>query len=95
MPLPGHRLIALAAALAAGLAAATPSFADRMPTVAENARITAALKKEGFIRWDEEIELTDGVWEVLDAVAADGTRYILELDQKTLAITLSIPVGKN
>lgn len=79
------RRTAVAAAFAAGLAASAPAFADRMPTAEELGRIEAALKKEGFTRWDD-IELDDGVWEVDDAVGADGVRYDLELDPKTLAI---------
>jgi len=63
--------------LAAG---ALPAMAqDRDPTADERSRIEAALKAEGFTRWDD-IELDDGVWEVDDAIAADGKEYDLKLD---------------
>lgn len=74
------------AALLAALA--TPALADRDPTPEERTKIEAALKAEGFTRWDD-IELEEdgpAVWEVDDAVAADGKEYDLKLDASTLAI---------
>lgn len=71
------------------LAVATPALADRDPTPEERVRIEAALQAEGFTRWDD-IELEDDgpvhVWEVDDAVGADGREYDLKLDVATLAI---------
>jgi hypothetical protein len=72
-----HLSIALAlAVLAAPLTAAS---ADRAPTAEERSRIEAALRAEGFARWSD-IEHDDGRWEVDDAVAADGAKYDLKLD---------------
>ena len=78
--------ILVLAALASAIA--SPALADREPTAEERARIEAALKAEGFTRW-ESIELEDDgmpVWEVDDAVAADGKEYDLDLDPTSLAI---------
>lgn len=78
------RSLILAAALAV---LASPAFADRAPTAEERAAIEAKLKAEGFTRW-ESIELEDdgSVWEVDDAVGADGREYDLELRFGTLEI---------
>ncbi len=78
------RPLILAAALAA---LASPALADRAPTAEERAAIEAKLKAEGFTRW-ESIELEDdgSVWEVDDAVGADGREYDLELRFGTLEI---------
>ncbi|WP_142847211.1 PepSY domain-containing protein [Telmatospirillum sp. J64-1] len=55
---------------------------DRPPTPEERAQIEEVLKTEGYTRWDS-IELDDsGVWEVQDAIAADGQEYDLILDQQ-------------
>ncbi len=64
-----------------------PALADRDPTAEERAAIEAELKAEGFTRW-ESIELEDDgtVWEVDDAVEADGREYDLELRAGTLEI---------
>ena len=59
---------------------------DRAPTPDERAQIEAALKAEGFTSWGE-IELDDDkVWEVDDAIHADGREYDLELERTTFAI---------
>lgn len=77
-------LLAAAMMLASG-----PALADRDPTPEERERIEAALRAEGFVRWDD-IELEDDGpaphWEVDDAVGADGREYDLKLDVDTLAI---------
>ena len=75
------------AAAAITIALTTPALADRDPTPEERTRIEAALTAEGFTRW-EDIELEDdgSVWEVDDAVGADGREYDLELHPDTLAI---------
>jgi hypothetical protein len=70
---------ALLVAIVLLFAPATSALADRAPTPEERARIEAVLRAEGFTRWSE-IELDDGMWEVDDAVAADGTKYDLKLD---------------
>ncbi|CAN5507786.1 hypothetical protein BH10PSE11_BH10PSE11_13660 [soil metagenome] len=57
----------------------TAAFADRAPTPEERSRIEAALRSEGFTGWSE-IEFDDGRWEIDDAVARDGTKYDLKLD---------------
>lgn len=84
------RPLAVAALLAVPLSGA--AFAgDRAPTLEERAEIEAVLKAEGFTSWGE-IELDDGkVWEVDDAIHADGREYDLELDRTTYAITSRDP----
>lgn len=61
------------------------ALADREPTPEERVRLAAALRAEGFVRWDD-IEFDDGSWEIDDAVAADGKKFDLKLNQNTLAI---------
>ncbi len=63
----------------------TTAHAEREPTPEERTRIEAALRSEGFTRWDE-IELDGDGWEVEDAVAADGKTYELKLNKDTFAI---------
>jgi hypothetical protein len=77
------RLIAITFAVL--LASVGSSLADRSPTPEERAKIESTLLSQGFIRWGE-IELDDGLWEVDDAHAADGRKYELKLDPKTLQI---------
>lgn len=77
-------LLALAAAIAL---LASPAFADRGPTQEERAAIEAKLRAEGFTRWESiELEDDESVWEVDDAIAADGREYDLELRSGTLEI---------
>lgn len=71
--------------VALGLASLSPAQAGRAPTDEERSRIEVALRQEGFSKWDE-IELEDGVWEVDDAVGADGKSFDVKLDPGTLAI---------
>jgi uncharacterized membrane protein YkoI len=63
----------------------TEAQADRLPSAEERTSIEAALKQIGFKSW-KEIELDDGLWEVEDAVHADGRKYELKLDPKTLTV---------
>ncbi|TNC74934.1 PepSY domain-containing protein [Rubellimicrobium roseum] len=81
--------LGLLAALILLPAAALAQEDDRDPTDEERARIEAALQAEGFTAWDD-IELDDGLWEVEDAVAADGQDYDLRLDD-SLAIVARDP----
>ena len=76
-----------AAAPIALLVAATPAVADRMPTEAERTAVERTLKEAGFVSW-EEIELDDDGprWDVDDARAADGRRYDVKIDPKSLRI---------
>ena len=77
-------LLALAAAAAL---LASPALADRAPTPEERAAIEAKLRAEGFTRWESiELEDDESVWEVDDAVAADGREYDLDLEPGTLEI---------
>lgn len=74
--------------LAAPLALfATVAFAqDRAPTAEERTRIEAALKADGYTSWGS-IELDDNrVWEVDDALDAQGKEWDLDLDMNSLAI---------
>ena len=76
----------LAAALVT-LAAASAFAEDRPPTAQERARVEAALRADGYTAWGE-IELDDGrVWEVDDAVDAEGREWDLELDVQSLVIS--------
>lgn len=77
------RAILLASACTMPLA--TSAFADRAPTPEERARIETVLRGLGFTSW-EEIELDDGVWEVDDAIGADGQEYDLKLHPESLAV---------
>jgi hypothetical protein len=74
-----------AIAFALAVAVASPALADRPPTPEERAKIESVLRAAGFERW-EEIEFDDGVWEVDDAIGADGREYDLKLDPRTFAI---------
>lgn len=49
------------------------------------AHVVHALHQMGFVSWDE-IELDDGLWEVDDAVRADGSQWDIKLDPKTLEV---------
>ncbi|MBY0135069.1 PepSY domain-containing protein [Paracoccus yeei] len=76
----------LLAAIDFAVAPLSVAFAqDRAPTAEERTQIEQVLKAEGFTSW-EEIELDDGVWEVDDAIGADGQKQDLKLDQ-AFAIT--------
>jgi GH35 family endo-1,4-beta-xylanase len=77
-------LLTLAAAIAL---LASPAFADRAPTQEERVAVEANLRAEGFTRWESiELEDDESVWEVDDAIAADGREYDLELRFGTLEI---------
>lgn len=79
---PSLLIFAAAAALLA-----SPALADRAPTPEERAAIEAKLRAEGFTRWESiELEDDESVWEVDDAVAADGREYDLDLEPGTLEI---------
>lgn len=63
------------------------ALADRAPTAQERAEIEAVLRAAGYTSW-EEIEFDDDddddddqVWEVDDAIGADGHEYDLKLDR--------------
>jgi hypothetical protein len=79
----------LAGALALGLAgtlAAAPTRADDRPvTPQEQVQIEASLRQAGFTRWGK-VEFDDGRFEVDDAIAADGTKYDLELSSVDFSI---------
>jgi len=75
----------ICAAAISGFAVITPALADRAPTPEERTRIEAAVREAGYRSW-EEIELDDGLWEVDDAVDAEGKQWDLKLDPKTMAI---------
>ncbi len=44
-------------------------------------RIEAALKAENYSRWDDIERSADGMWEVEEALGADGQHYRLKLDR--------------
>ena len=69
-------LAAVSHALAADLART-----DRPPTAKERARIESVLRAAGYKRWGKIEFDDDGVWEVDDAVAADGRKYEVELNK--------------
>lgn len=65
----------------------SPAFADRAPNQEERTAIEAKLKVEGFTKWEDvELEDDNSVWEVDDALGADGREYDLELRFGTLEI---------
>ncbi|MEL6060439.1 MULTISPECIES: PepSY domain-containing protein [unclassified Methylobacterium] len=74
-------LLALALLAATSLAAR----ADEKLPPDQQAKVEAQLKQEGFTQW-KEIELDDGMIEVDDAIDANGKKFDLKLDPKTLAI---------
>lgn len=74
-------------AVLALLAAPAAWADDRPPTDEERAQIESVLQAEGYTSW-EEIEFDDGVWEVDDAVGADGARYDLRLDTNFAIISV-------
>jgi Peptidase propeptide and YPEB domain len=65
--------------------AIAPAVADRAPSPEERARIESVLREQGFKSWGE-IELDDNVWEVDDAVTADGSKYDLKLNSNDLSV---------
>jgi uncharacterized membrane protein YkoI len=73
----------LALAFIASLGA--PARADEKLPPDQQAKVEAVLRQEGFTKWDE-IELDDGMIEVDDAIDANGKKFDLKLDPKTLAI---------
>ncbi len=75
-----HKLALSAATFALTFGSIASALADRAPNADERAAIEAALGAQGYSSW-KEIELDDGRWEVDDAIAADGKRYDLKLDQ--------------
>jgi hypothetical protein len=82
------RISALAAALSA--LPLTAAFAlDRPPNVEEQIYISDALQFQGFTSWGE-IEWDDGVWEVEDAIASDGQRHDIKLDQNFTLVSNEI-----
>jgi hypothetical protein len=68
----------------------TDGFADRVPTAEERSRIASTLRDAGFTNW-RKIKLDDGLWEVEDAYASDGSKYELKLNPDTLAIVRRKP----
>ncbi|MBO1073376.1 PepSY domain-containing protein [Roseomonas marmotae] len=59
--------------------------ADRRPTEAEASRISEVLRAQGYRDW-RGIEMDDGLWEVDDAVAPDGTRRDVRVTPDDYAI---------
>ncbi|WP_457105249.1 PepSY domain-containing protein [Methylobacterium sp. P5_C11] len=73
----------LALTLVAGFSLA--ARADQKLPPDQQAKVEAMLKQEGFTKW-KEIELDDGMIEVDDAIDANGKKFDLKLDPKTMAI---------
>ena len=61
----------------------TPDFAlaDRPATAEEWKKVENVLRSEGFTQWGGIGFEDNGKWEVDDAVASDGRRYDIKLDQ--------------
>ena len=72
-------------ALTFALGLANAAQADEKLPPDQQAKVEALLKQEGFTKW-KEIELDDGMIEVDDAMDANGKKFDLKLDPKTLAI---------
>ena len=71
------------------------AWADRAPTQEERTAIEAVLRGAGFTSWgqiefDDDVDPGDQLWEVSDAVGADGRAYDLKLSQ-SYAIMARIP----
>jgi len=77
----GAFLIVLAASSVAAYAE-TPSSADQ-------SKVEAALKADGYTRW-KSIVLDNGTWEVDDAINAAGKQFDLRIDANSLNITSQI-----
>jgi hypothetical protein len=58
---------------------------NRLASTEETSAIQEALRREGFQR-SGPIRLDDGIWEVDDAIMADGSRYDLKLETGSLRI---------
>lgn len=80
------KLLWTSLAVAAGFVA-SPALADRDPTAQERTAIERVLKTSGFASW-EEIELDDDGprWEIDDARDAEGRRYDVKIDPKSMQI---------
>jgi len=66
---------------------AGPALADRGPTLEERDSIEQALRVQGFVRWgDIDLDESEGVWEVEDALSVDGREYDLKLRAATLEV---------
>lgn len=59
--------------------------AGRAPTAEERPRVEAALRRLGYVSWDE-IEFEDDLWEVDDARDAEGREWDLKLRADTLEV---------
>ncbi len=84
--------IMLASIGAIGLAmAASPALAndDRAPTAEERTAIEQSLRTQGYVRWDADIELDDGHWEVDNARRENGQKFDLKLDPQSLRVVRS------
>lgn len=77
----------IAATMALLLAASPLAAADRSPTQAERTAVERVLRAGGFVSW-EEIELDDDGphWDVDDARIANGTRYDVKIDPRSMRI---------
>jgi hypothetical protein len=78
---------ALMAGLAFGSVALAPAAQARQPDQAETARITEALRAQGYQQW-RKIDLDEGVWEVDDAVDAQSHRHDLRVTPETYRVFL-------
>lgn len=84
-----HCVLGLVLGLAVLLSALplTSALADRAPNAEERAAIEEALRAAGYSSWeeiefdDDDDDADDRLWEVDDAVGADGAEYDLKLDR--------------
>lgn len=82
-----NQILAMVAMATASTMALGPALADRDPTAEEREAIETELRAQGFTSWEDiELEDDESVWEVDDAVDADGQEYDLHLDPGTLEI---------
>lgn len=75
-----RRVLSSLFAIAVVCAAAPAVAQGDDPTEAELARIEEVLRAEGYSEWDD-IERDGDLWEVEEAVGADGEEYELKLDR--------------
>ena len=87
---PSRRRLILPASLALVVGGAVPfmawrASAGRDPSPDERAQVEEALRRLGYVHWDE-IEFDDGAWEVDDARDAEGREWDLKLRAETFEV---------
>lgn len=75
-------LFAASALALAALAFSSPADARREPSAEELDRIEELMRAENFTRWDDiEWNESESVWEVEEALSADGRHFTVKVDR--------------